>query len=71
MPSRKDLKRFSEPFREKPFELRIFFDTANCVANFYSVFEAEDGTHHLAAVGTSSGGIVVLPDTEEFERFFR
>jgi hypothetical protein len=61
-----------KPFRENVLWVtRLAFNRAGQVSGFYTVFETPNGEENLVAVNALAGGVEILPDTEELERFFR
>ncbi len=50
---------------------RILFNRSGKIAGFYTVLETQNGKENLVTVQALAGGVEILPDTKELERFFR
>jgi hypothetical protein len=50
---------------------RVLFNRAGQVCGFYTVLETPDGKENLVRVQALAGGVEILSDTKELERFFR
>ena len=72
LPGTEHFQLLMKPFGENVLWVsRVLFNRAGEITHLLTIAETPDGEEHLVAVHGLSGGVEILPDTEDLERFFR
>jgi len=72
LPRAEYLQLLMKPFGKNVFWVsRVLFNRSGQVAGFYTIAETQDRKQHLVHVNALAGGVEILPDAEDLERFFR